>query len=64
MLTGNADIAEAYVLRKLHKEKMKKLEKKTRQENALKEDDRGAGSGCFSILFKKVHPSSMPESDS
>ncbi|KAL2489283.1 Uncharacterized protein Fot_42575 [Forsythia ovata] len=60
MLTANADIAEVYVLRKLHKEKMKKLEKKTSQEKALKKSD----SGCFSILFKKVHPNSVPHSDS
>lgn len=28
-----------------------------------KKDDHGVGSGCFSTSFKKLHPSSVPESD-
>ncbi|MBA0567784.1 hypothetical protein Golob_005324 [Gossypium lobatum] len=56
MATPGYQIAEIYVMRKLHKEKMKREE----EERAKSEDVGFAGkksSGCcFPSMFKKVHP--------
>lgn len=48
-------IAEAYVMRKLHKEKLRMME----EEADAKESGYEAKqpSGCFLLMFKKIHPS-------
>lgn len=57
MATPGYQIAEIYVMRKLHKEKMKRKEE---EERAKSEGVGFAGkktSGCcFPSMFKKVHP--------
>lgn len=71
MSTANAGLAEAYMMRKLHKEKMKKMEAgnklKSAEEKADSYNHEGKKSwsatasegGCFSLLkFKKIHPNS------
>nr|GMD57114.1 Transcription factor 7-like [Ipomoea batatas]GMD57116.1 Transcription factor 7-like [Ipomoea batatas] len=61
MSTPSAALAEAYVMRKLHKQKMKKT-----TENTATAQNRSAGNpssaGCFPLIFKKVHPSAAPPS--
>nr|GMD37200.1 Transcription factor 7-like [Ipomoea batatas] len=63
MSTPSAALAEAYVMRKLHKQKMKK----TTENTAATAQNRSAGNpssagGCFALIFKKVHPSAAPPS--
>ena len=63
---ADSGLVEAYMMRKLHKEKMKKMEAsnyelKSNEGNQNKSDDRcdRSGSGCFYLFsFKKVHPNS------
>ncbi|KAF3662884.1 hypothetical protein FXO37_12246 [Capsicum annuum] len=66
MSTASAYLAEAYAMKKLYKEKMKSLEKKEAKSpaetcNHLKKSSSG---GCFTKMFKKVHPITAPNSDS
>ena len=56
MATPGHELAEVYVMRKLHKDHMKR----EKEERAKTEDIGFAvkkSSGCFSSLFKKIHPS-------
>ncbi|KAB1205440.1 hypothetical protein CJ030_MR7G010619 [Morella rubra] len=55
-------LAEIYVLRKIHKEKMKTTEEEEHRPNIdiAIECQEHKPSGCFSRLFKKIHPSSSP----
>lgn len=59
MTTPGYELAEVYVMRKLHKEKMKRKE----EERAKTEENIGfavetsTSIGCFSSMFKKIHPS-------
>ncbi|XVE60423.1 hypothetical protein DITRI_Ditri05aG0127500 [Diplodiscus trichospermus] len=56
MATPGYELAEVYVMRKLHKEQMKRKEEERR-----KTEETGfavkSSSGCFSSMFKKIHPS-------
>ncbi|XWS23845.1 hypothetical protein CRYUN_Cryun28dG0050000 [Craigia yunnanensis] len=55
MATPGNELAEVYVMRKLHKDQMKRKE----EERAKTEEIGFAvknSSGCFSSLFKKIHP--------
>ncbi|PIN03824.1 hypothetical protein CDL12_23641 [Handroanthus impetiginosus] len=74
---ATAGLAEAYVMRKLHKEKMKKMDSNgnkliisSSEEKAADSynhdgKSRSSGIGCFSLLtFKKVHPNATISSDS
>lgn len=66
MLTMNHGLAEAYVMRKLHKEKMKKLDSTTKNVHA-KEDSvyhkkNSNGGGCFPA-FNKIYPNTISSSD-
>ena len=60
--TGSAAFAEAYVMRKLHKEKMKSMENiKPKDEKKFREvrdiaHERETSGGCFFEMFKKIHP--------
>ncbi|KAL4283047.1 hypothetical protein GQ457_16G019790 [Hibiscus cannabinus] len=59
MATPGYQLAEVYVMRKLHKQKMKRKEDDD-DETRAKTKDVGfvvkKSSGCFPSLFKKVHP--------
>ncbi|GKA89127.1 hypothetical protein Tco_0810939 [Tanacetum coccineum] len=58
MSIATSALAEAYVMRKHHQQKMNK---NTTKDSVLEEDDDRVSSttiGCFPTLFKKVHPSS------
>ncbi|KAG8377349.1 hypothetical protein BUALT_Bualt08G0023900 [Buddleja alternifolia] len=65
MSTASGGLAEAYMKRKLHKEKMKRSMESTynnkQKSSQLEKADSGtasaSGGGCFSMLmFKKIHP--------
>lgn len=75
--SASAALAEAYMMRKLHKEKMKKsllsMERPTTTNDDHRELSREVTShhsktsvGCFSAIFKKIHPTdaSPPQPDS
>lgn len=64
MATGSYHLAEAHVMRKLYKEKIKKLEEEEEAQRDTSKTSKGSvdshvkqtGSvGCFS-MFKKIHP--------
>lgn len=61
MLTMNHGLAEAYVMRKVHKENMKKLESTTKnihkKEDSVdhNKDQKNTDAGCFP-MFKKIYP--------
>ncbi|GMN45260.1 hypothetical protein TIFTF001_014456 [Ficus carica] len=65
MATAGSYIAEAHVMRKLHKEKMKRMEEETTKRSSDDKDDdvvsgvkRSSSTiGCFG-MFRKIHPSS------
>ncbi|KAL7127802.1 hypothetical protein ABFS83_14G275400 [Erythranthe nasuta] len=59
---AGVDIAEAHFLRKLHKNKTETEEtceqKSTQPKSLIKSEVESASSiGCFSRIFKKIHPS-------
>lgn len=63
MATPGYCIAEAYVLRKMEKEKLKKIEAKSaKKEEILQLEDTNYPSGCFSwswlVKKMKIHPAS------
>ncbi|KDP32716.1 hypothetical protein JCGZ_12008 [Jatropha curcas] len=65
---GGSTLAEAYTMRKLHQEKMKKLEAAQKGMVANeKEEDKSAncntGSGCFFGVFKKGHSAKISSLD-
>lgn len=70
MSIATSALAEAYVMRKHHQEKMKKTTTSnaqgTTKESILDNDHHHASStiGCFPTLFKKIHPSTNPVTDS
>ncbi|GMY17224.1 hypothetical protein FCV25MIE_12463 [Fagus crenata] len=51
-------LAESFVLRKLHKEKMKIMKEEERANMDEIEFKEKKTSGCFIWAFKKIHPSS------
>uniref|UniRef100_M1CMU2 Uncharacterized protein n=1 Tax=Solanum tuberosum TaxID=4113 RepID=M1CMU2_SOLTU len=61
-------LVEAHVMKMIHKDKMKNLEKKeaTTHENCnqLKKSSSSSSSSWFTKMFKKVHPVTTPSSDS
>ncbi|KAA8538025.1 hypothetical protein F0562_027395 [Nyssa sinensis] len=61
---AGSGFAEAYVMRKLHKEKMKRMEMEIEIERADQReviaDDGKVSGGCFSMMFKKIHPTAVP----
>ncbi|PSS19543.1 hypothetical protein CEY00_Acc11638 [Actinidia chinensis var. chinensis] len=62
MASASAALAEAYMMRKLHKEKMKSMEIiKPKDEKQIKEvrdiaHEKETSGGCFFGMFKKIHP--------
>uniref|UniRef100_F6H0U6 Uncharacterized protein n=1 Tax=Vitis vinifera TaxID=29760 RepID=F6H0U6_VITVI len=59
MATPGISLAEVYVLRKLHKEKMKrsaKEERAGRDDVNVSHHGKQSSGGCFSLVFNKVHP--------
>ena len=56
MATPGYDLAEVYVMRKLHKEKMKREEEERAKTGEIDFKVKKS-TGCFSSIFKKVHPS-------
>ena len=63
-LSGSASLAEVYVLQKLQKEKMKKMDSESTTKKELVDDEEKDSSGCFSMVFKKVHPTGVSSTDS
>lgn len=68
MSTMNYGLAEVYVMKKLHKEKMSKMESATKRDGIhTKEDavdckEKHVDTGCFPMVFKKIHPNSNSSS--
>ncbi|KAL8058385.1 hypothetical protein ABFX02_03G014600 [Erythranthe guttata] len=68
MSTASAGLAEAYMIRKVYKEKMNKMDNisknpmKSSQEKAesYKRSASASGGGCFLSMFKKIHPNTVP----
>ncbi|KAH6759026.1 hypothetical protein C2S51_019261 [Perilla frutescens var. frutescens] len=67
MSTANFSLAEAYVMKKLHKEKMKKMELVSKSDEEIQDHQscnnnynrqgKKADGGCFSLFnFNKIHP--------
>lgn len=62
MATASAGIAEVYVMKKLHKEKMKRMESTDRKAERKvymidpPQEEMNSSFGCFSSMFKKIHP--------
>lgn len=56
------DLAEAYVLKKYHKEKIESTTMKAQQKADSRDYEETAkrkivsNGGCFSMVFKKIHP--------
>ncbi|MBA0691889.1 hypothetical protein Goari_009490 [Gossypium aridum] len=66
-----ANFAEAYVMRSLHKEKMKKMKEMEKRQQEAKGDDKlfderkiPAATGCFPFWVSKKTPSAKVASDS
>ena len=60
MATGYG-LAEIYVMKKLHKEKMKTREEEERANMDEIEFEEKKSSGCFFWAFKKIHQSNSPQ---
>lgn len=57
MATPGYELAEVYVMRKLHKDQMKrKVEERPKTQDIGFQVKNSSGCGCFSSLFKKIHP--------
>ncbi|XVF36788.1 hypothetical protein REPUB_Repub19eG0088300 [Reevesia pubescens] len=57
MATPGYQLAEVYVMRKLHKEKMKRKEEEKRAKTEEIDFAVKQSSCCFPSMFKKIHPS-------
>ncbi|KAB1205436.1 hypothetical protein CJ030_MR7G010623 [Morella rubra] len=58
-MAAGQSLAEIYVMRKIHKEKMKATEEEERPNLDIGiECQENKPSGCFFWVFKKIHPSS------
>ncbi|CAK9174248.1 unnamed protein product [Ilex paraguariensis] len=67
MSTTSAALAEVHVMKKLYKDKMKRMETENAQKEAYDSPHHGRKStsgGCFSMMFKKIHPAGITSSDS
>lgn len=70
MSTVSASFAEVYVMKKVYKEKMKKMENAKDEKEAnyhMKNIHKGkfeSGGGCFPAMFKRIHSNSVQNSDS
>ncbi|KAF3668976.1 hypothetical protein FXO38_07812 [Capsicum annuum] len=65
MSTASAHLAEAYAMKKLHKEKMKSFEKEEfKRPETCSHLKKSSSGGWFTKMFKKVHPVTAPASDS
>lgn len=56
MATPGYCIAEAYVSRKLHTDKLKRMEEDQKAKIDGDDDEVKQQSGCFLSIFNKVHP--------
>ncbi|WRX31280.1 hypothetical protein QQP08_023767 [Theobroma cacao] len=56
-------LAEAYVMRSLHKEKMKKMEKEEAKTDRILDEEKIPG-GCFFWVSKKSHSAKVASADS
>ena len=61
---SGAGLAEAYVMRSLHKEKMKKMEKEQAQCDDKVFDDKKTPAGCFFWVSKKTHSAKVSSAGS
>ncbi|EYU43582.1 hypothetical protein MIMGU_mgv1a017488mg [Erythranthe guttata] len=68
MSTASAGLAEAYMIRKVYKEKMNKMDnvsEKPMNSSHEKAEEKScrrsaSGGGCFSLsMFKKIHPNTI-----
>ena len=64
MATASAGLAEVYVMKKLHKDKIKRMEIKEKFERKVyaidpPEEEINPSFGCFSSMFKKIHPANI-----
>ncbi|KAL7176047.1 hypothetical protein ACSBR2_029590 [Camellia fascicularis] len=65
MATVGPYLAEVYVMRKLHKEKMKRTEKEREEKEVIADHQGKVSCGCFPRMFKKIHPNTVaPPPDS
>ena len=57
-------LAEAYVMRSLHKEKMKKMEKEQAKGDDKVSNEKEIPAGCFFWVSKKTHSAKVSSADS
>ncbi|KAL7154628.1 hypothetical protein ABFS83_03G013900 [Erythranthe nasuta] len=73
MSTASVGLAEAYMIRKVYKEKMNKMDNVSEkpmnsshekaEEKSCRRSASASGGGCFSLsMFKKIHPNTLPSS--
>lgn len=63
----NYGLAQVYVMKKLHKDKMRKMESATKNKDYTKEDavdyqEKNVDSGCFPKVLNKIHPNTNSSS--
>lgn len=67
-MASTSGLAEAYMMRKLHKEKMKRMELNESNEkkvcankntSSTNNNENFNNVGCYGIMFKKIHPTFM-----
>ncbi|KAK9269816.1 hypothetical protein L1049_025389 [Liquidambar formosana] len=64
MASVGAGFAEVYMMRKLHKEKMKRTEKeRSEREVSHVDGESKVPGGCFFSMFKKIHPNDVSSAD-
>ncbi|KAL7116602.1 hypothetical protein ACP275_03G014500 [Erythranthe tilingii] len=72
MSTASVGLAEAYMIRKVYKEKMNKMDNVSKkpmimksshekaEEKSCRRSASASGGGCFSLsMFKKIHPNTV-----
>ncbi|PRQ21532.1 hypothetical protein RchiOBHm_Chr7g0240211 [Rosa chinensis] len=64
MSMATSGFAEAYVMRDLHKKKLKKEEEEERARLGMARSETANSGGCFFWVMKKVHPSNPQRTNS
>lgn len=62
MSTAGYSIAEAYVLRKIHADKLKKMDEergRSKKITPIKDNVKNHSTGCFMFKFSKIHPTKV-----
>ncbi|KAA8538026.1 hypothetical protein F0562_027394 [Nyssa sinensis] len=63
VIADDGKVSEVYMMRELQKEKIKRREKEGADEEEVSTAVEGkVSAGCFSMMFKKIHPTAVPSS--